>query len=150
MSSFTALFVNEITKISSGLTPCFSTRNLTFAATVVVFPAPAPAITNVWSSSERTTSLCSSSSIIFGSHSFRILSRYLFCSLSCFWIKASLCALIIAGSLAISDNWEYTQRNSLIVFLSSPLVSAYEDNIPDFSSVSKNIGNSLYSDTIDA
>ena len=43
LNSSTALFVNEITKICSGFTPLLSTKYLTFAATVVVLPAPAPA-----------------------------------------------------------------------------------------------------------
>ena len=36
----------EIIKICDGSICCFSTRYLTFAATVVVFPAPAPATTS--------------------------------------------------------------------------------------------------------
>lgn len=74
-NSSTALFVNEITNIFSGFMFCFSTRYLTFAATVVVLPAPAPAITRVLSSLERTTSRCSLSRDIRGSHFFRMLSK---------------------------------------------------------------------------
>ena len=74
-SSPTALLVNEIINIFLGSIPCFSTRYLTFAAMVVVFPAPAPAMTRVWSSSERTTSRCSLSNNMAESHSLRILSK---------------------------------------------------------------------------
>ena len=45
-NSSTALFVKEITKISSGSIFFLSTKYFTFAATVVVLPAPAPAIIN--------------------------------------------------------------------------------------------------------
>ena len=45
-NSPTALFVKEITKISLGLIFFFSTKYFTLAATVVVLPVPAPAITN--------------------------------------------------------------------------------------------------------
>ena len=46
-NSPTALFVNEITNISSGFMLFLSMRYFTLAATVVVFPAPAPAMTRV-------------------------------------------------------------------------------------------------------
>ena len=46
LNSPTALFVKETTNISLGLIFLISTRYLILAATVVVLPAPAPAITN--------------------------------------------------------------------------------------------------------
>ena len=56
-NSCTALLVKDTTRISEGFTSFLSTRYFTFAATVVVLPAPAPAITRQWSSSVSTTFL---------------------------------------------------------------------------------------------
>ena len=46
-NSSVAFLVKETINILSASTFCFSTKYFTFASIVVVFPAPAPAITSV-------------------------------------------------------------------------------------------------------